>query len=337
MGHRASYAIRENGLVRMFYAHWGAMTIADWGPDGAEAFVRSNEESNKFLDNVFGEGGIVLDKDLRHATWFAWDWPQEPDVNRVYGELLAERWQQAGWTIGRVADWFALARAAGLGRSEVSAPAFAPAPARLTEIGANFREGICEAVLSVSGDEGWRDYAIDASTPAILIHGPSLLDSLGAFPSLETARPDRLRSFAAADLQSRTIRLDLSDSLEDLHGPESIPFLAEAWPGWRIDEAKGGIAAHFAFTGRSVPEHLIAAAPAAAPDRGEEECMRLIAERLAGTDDRKQFGVRAIGMVLGELSAESKVEVSRSAITPTPESGPVTSTGTPKRPKPWKN
>lgn len=72
-----------------------------------------------------------------------------------------------------------------------------------------------------------------------------------------------------------------------------------------------------------MPEHLIAGPPPAGPNRSEEECRKLIAERLAGTDERKQFGARAIGQILGELGADSKVEVSRSEITPTPEGGPV--------------
>ena len=29
MGARATYAIREAGLVRTFYAHWGAITVPE--------------------------------------------------------------------------------------------------------------------------------------------------------------------------------------------------------------------------------------------------------------------------------------------------------------------
>ena len=63
MGDRANYTVRENGQVRLYYSHWGAVTVAEdvfWGPLRTEEFIRNNKVTTDWLDDVWAQGGIVL-------------------------------------------------------------------------------------------------------------------------------------------------------------------------------------------------------------------------------------------------------------------------------------
>lgn len=58
MGDRASYAIRENGKIELFYGHWGANALlADifWSPAFREASIRRQESADAWLDDVYGD------------------------------------------------------------------------------------------------------------------------------------------------------------------------------------------------------------------------------------------------------------------------------------------
>src|SRR5262245_52637415 len=73
MGDRASYAIREEGTVELFYGQFGAVTLlADifWGPTTCEAMIRAQAPSDRWLDDVFGEAAVALCKDTRTVAFY---------------------------------------------------------------------------------------------------------------------------------------------------------------------------------------------------------------------------------------------------------------------------
>jgi hypothetical protein len=122
MGDRANYVIRENGVNEMFYSHWGALTVAEdvfWGPDKVESFIRANKPCDHWLDSVWAEGGIALNKDSRRLFYYSSEWPDEEDIRAVYEELLPKQWH--GWNVSRAYTWGDLAESVGVSRESVTA------------------------------------------------------------------------------------------------------------------------------------------------------------------------------------------------------------------------
>ena len=80
MGHRANLAILEHGLDgpehRLYYSHWRARSLGCdlfWGPEHATRFVerqRSQAEGAEWLDEVWAEGGAVIDYTEFRLLWF---------------------------------------------------------------------------------------------------------------------------------------------------------------------------------------------------------------------------------------------------------------------------
>ena len=244
MGDRANYAIRDNGAVLLHYSHWGAVTVAEdifWGPARTEEFVRQNEVSTEWLDEVWAQGGIALDKDNRHLTYYCYEWPLDEDMRKVYDSVLAETWAKSGWTVQRAQQWSDVACAVGVDRATVRAEPSSPAVIAWEELGKNLKSGSCCAIVSMRTGDGWTDRAIDFVLPGVLMNGPELLDRLPSIADLSTLRAafgnrrerdtaktpgDWIDEFCAIDSASRSMRVSLPDFEE-----QWFPFLPHDGPG----------------------------------------------------------------------------------------------------------
>lgn len=303
MGDRANYAIRENGQVELYYSHWGAVTVAEdvfWGPAKTEAFIRSNERTTEWLDDVWAQGGVALDKDNRHLTYYYCEWPDEEDLRHVYESLLEETWRASAWSVSRAQAWQALAAAVGVDPDVVTATPTGPGLIAFDQLGKNLDRSSCCAVLSVKTDEGWQDRAIDFLLPGFLMNGPALIERLSAVADLGQLRAafqrrrdddvaktlgDWIDEFCAVDVSRCTLRVSLPE-----HEEQWFPFLQDAWPGWTLQLESGGASEHFAYMGRDVLEDLLPSPKPPAPSppsRSYEECVHLIRDHLDGNEARK--------------------------------------------------
>lgn len=98
MGHRASYAIKENGAVSYYYSHWGAKRIqADFffGPEPTLELIRATRKDERLLTDVWGEGGACIDLDTKHLLVFG-SAEIEASVRNLWLEMLPFAWR--GWT-----------------------------------------------------------------------------------------------------------------------------------------------------------------------------------------------------------------------------------------------
>ena len=103
MGQRANYVIVEDDGFALYYSHWCANTLDRdffWGPEPALDFVRRQtpREPDQWLDQVWAEGGALLNPEMRHLILFGgedvnWDVP----LRRLYLKLLQSAWP--GWDI----------------------------------------------------------------------------------------------------------------------------------------------------------------------------------------------------------------------------------------------
>jgi len=102
MGQRCNLGIIENGQVTVYYDHWAA-NILDiellWGPEIARKFIEERDaKPDSWLDDVWAEGGCVIDFDSKHLLWYGGeDIIFAPDLNLIHQELLQSQW--TGWNV----------------------------------------------------------------------------------------------------------------------------------------------------------------------------------------------------------------------------------------------
>ena len=103
MGQRANLIVRRNGGWSMYYTHWRANTLdADlfWGPAYATVFIQAQTpcDPDAWLDEVWAEGGAVVDHDARVLLWFGGnDILADASMRRVHLDLMSRAWP--GWQV----------------------------------------------------------------------------------------------------------------------------------------------------------------------------------------------------------------------------------------------
>jgi hypothetical protein len=103
MGQRANLIIVEQGRHRLYYNHWCANRLdcdLFWGPDHAAEFIRLQDEvgDDKWLDDIWAEGGAVLDRDRSVLFLFGGkDVLADVPLRRLYLELVGRVWK--GWRV----------------------------------------------------------------------------------------------------------------------------------------------------------------------------------------------------------------------------------------------
>ena len=102
MGHRTNLIIIENGEKTVYYDHWIAINLDKtlfWDFQFAREYIRAQEEfKGAWLDELFAEGGAVLDIDNKYLLLFACDKIQrDVPYRRKFVELQQQIWE--GWTV----------------------------------------------------------------------------------------------------------------------------------------------------------------------------------------------------------------------------------------------
>lgn len=103
MGQRANLITVESGEYTVRYDHWCANRLDEilfWGAGYALEFFDAQEQvgDEGWLDDVWAEGGAVLDLDKKHLLWWGGeDILYELPLRRLYLKLQAKVWN--GWTI----------------------------------------------------------------------------------------------------------------------------------------------------------------------------------------------------------------------------------------------
>ncbi|HEU0031779.1 MAG TPA: hypothetical protein VFQ53_14175 [Kofleriaceae bacterium] len=227
MGQRANYVVvDERGVVELKYSHWAANTVDRdlfWGPAHALAFIGAQRDADGWLDEIWCEGGALVDIPERTLLWFGGE-----DVrfqvmrHRLYMALLARTWP--GWTVrhafeglGDLVDYLGQPR--DLVRSGREDTPWSPDTWR--EDGTRL-----QGVFTLRRRDG-RVTAHRASIPAHeLLHYPAeVLARFTGVPHLALAL-DEPTSGAHLDEAARRIDLWSPDYEQDLP--------ARVWPGWQL-------------------------------------------------------------------------------------------------------
>lgn len=247
MGHRANLVIVDSDGWRHYFAKSAANGIYQQlaaGPQVALAFVRDQEQlapGAGWLDDVWAEGGVVIDTVARRLLWYGNDVMIELPLRRMFFRLLNETWP--GWRvdwaydgIGDIAAYVGVDREAvrALDMDELTAvPAVAyeldemmlldPAQPMTDE------QGAYDLVTVYTGGEnrawvlGW---GYDTQHAWV---GPDILEQLPGpgFTSLRLA--ERPGAGMHIDVPARSIGVWTSNICPGLLQEE----LQARWPGWR--------------------------------------------------------------------------------------------------------
>ena len=113
MGQRANLVILRNAEWQLFYDHWCANRLdieLFWGPLLATSFIEQRAplpDKNDWLDEVWCEGGVILDEDAQLLTWFGGeDIEDDIPLRRVFFELMKRQWPdwQLRWAEGGIVE-----------------------------------------------------------------------------------------------------------------------------------------------------------------------------------------------------------------------------------------
>lgn len=192
MGHRANYAVKDAGSLRLFFSHWGAKTVpADvfWGPAAAEAFILRNSPCDEWLDESDAEGAIAMDRQSRRAMFFGdGDLLGHPEIDETYTKLARRVWSGHGWELIRATGLGDVVEFCGLPRPLVEMPRTKLLPFPLAKIGENWAKGRVAALIAHITPAGLTDRVLDFILSGVLLNGPACLPYIAKLPTFEELR-----------------------------------------------------------------------------------------------------------------------------------------------------
>jgi hypothetical protein len=235
MGQRANLILVHSRQHELYYTHWRANTLDRdlfWGPEHATLFARVQQPTAEWLDEVWAEGGAVIDHDARVLLLYGGeDTLHGVPLRRLYLRALARAWD--GWEIRWAHEGIAdLADYVGHPRADVLTADTHPP---IADVHVHARPSFMRLVVSLVDDRGrLRLYTPLEPIKEILRAGPRLLP-----PFARAEHHDRL-DFSGPethfpgggihiDAVGQTLDFWLASSAEEI-----AVRTAAAWPGWAV-------------------------------------------------------------------------------------------------------
>lgn len=245
MGQRANLLIVTGGAYELYYTHHRANTLDHdlfWGPEYALGFIRAQRRLNppEWLDDVWAEGGAVLDLDRRVLLWFGGeDLLFEVALRREHAKLMAHVW--AGWTVrwanGGIVD---MADYVGHPRAAVTS-AEKGGPSKALTVADALRTGDArssDTIASVRSRSGrMRAALLLMGCQEILSLGEIIVGAAEVAPGwtteLATDWSDDRRQLGGfhVDVPARTVDFWSADTLGE---SEVQRWVRDQWPGWSV-------------------------------------------------------------------------------------------------------
>ncbi len=220
-----------------------------FGPGPALEWCRSARETGGLLEEVWAEGGALLDLDARRLTFFQRHIPYHPELRRFLLPLMQTNWP--GWEL-RWANRGVVELAELLGQ-DVSIQLSATEnwwyePPKME----NPPEFI-QTLLTLREPGGVRDLGFWDSLTNLLAMGPCLFDSIEDWPLADVTSRESLEE-TLIDIEEgayldRVERRMSAWSLCGSHERHQDIFRSR-WPGWTIDFHHEGLPGQFARSSR---------------------------------------------------------------------------------------
>ena len=260
MGHRCSFAIKDRGNVELFYGHWSALQLPDqlfWGPKFVERYIRGHEKVDWWLDDVWAEGCVGLDKDQKLILVYEGASDLSEAESDYFFELMGALWKSWGWEVRRVSKMEDIAVHMGYPAEEVLWVPEAEEPCELQNITNSWgQDDQIYTLISTAGtDFGTSEFSLN-----LLANGPRLLDYIQNLPSLDKVL--EVSSQVDPAWIDAYIFIEPSNKSMVIHTPNMffarhLKHIQRAWPQWRVDIALAGAAEHFQMVGSEMPNLLM--------------------------------------------------------------------------------
>lgn len=246
MGQRANLIVRATEGDELYYSHWRANTLDSdlfWGPEAATAFARAQrsvDEGAEWLDEIWAEGGAVIDHVERVVLWFGGeDVAYDVPLRRVHLALMSECWP--GWEV-RWAHEHITQLAAHVGRSwhdlltAEREPVEGDFPDEPFPVPGEHDGdlGLMSAVSTRAADGTWKVLGVAGVADSLALVGPAVAAKLAATPApaaFDYARHARALPTGCLHLDLATRRFELWVALPH---PDFERRLRDAWPGWEV-------------------------------------------------------------------------------------------------------
>ena len=227
MGQRCNLITVEGGFTTVYYDHWVASELDAmlfWGPEDALAFIRQRDPTeHPLLDQVWGEGGAVVNLDAKRLTWFGGeDIKYDIILKRLHEQLMARNW--AGWQI----DWCVegvgtLADVAGLSREGLMMST--PDEPFLYEDG-EFRDD-SSTLLTMRRGGVFTSTRLHGDVDALALQNANDTAALIDDDPVPLAQQD-LEAGVHIDLDSKRV------GFWTAHCADSLDAIFANWPGWHL-------------------------------------------------------------------------------------------------------
>ncbi len=237
MGQRANLILVQNKQYDLFYSHWAANTLPQdlfWGPDFAMAFIKIQRrvDESGWLDDIWAEGGAVVDQDTRQLLLFGGeDIRFDVPLRRVYIELLGKVWKdwRVQWAHEGIAD---LADYVGYPRDRVISKK--PEPDWKCNLSPPEKQSWTDIIGSVASPSGLRLFPLAGNVRSYLSRGWQLAEAAEnrvGLVEFDFAKEN-------GDFPTGGFHLDLARKELEFWAATSQPSfvgrLTELWPGWRL-------------------------------------------------------------------------------------------------------
>ena len=101
MGHRANLLLVNDSDYQLYYCHWCAQSLPAalfWGPEYAVRYVEQQRAIDEWLDNVWAEGGALIDRHRKQLLLYGGeDIQSDIPLRNLYLDLLRLMWD--GWVV----------------------------------------------------------------------------------------------------------------------------------------------------------------------------------------------------------------------------------------------
>lgn len=321
MGQRCNLFVLQDGVVDVHYDHWAANRLDRelfWGPDLAMEFVRGSDpviegarvgeiSGEALLDEVWAEGGALIDPGARRLVWFGGeDILHDLHEHLVHLDLMRRAWR--GWRVQWAAEGMTtFARALRIPECHVITRGI-EGVGRLAMPSTEDGE-ILDPLLATAEAPGGTIGAMLSGECEGLAHHPATPEALIALIGASPHAP-----FALAEPVSG-IHLDVSGRVLECWSlreqPRLSSFLADRWIGWTTT-----------LWGNDPSEHARRRPDLPWPTVTDADRLRLLdrLERATRREPHDPVG-EALGLASAMRASGNRVEVNPAILEGRPSSG----------------
>lgn len=305
MGNRANIVLVDHDGWQLRYAHWAGCRMLDAllaGPEMAVRYIRGQQTSDFWTDELWADGGLLLDLTERRLLFFGEELMATMNERRAMFEVLVLLWPgyTISWAYGATAEIAAYVGAQASLRDMPSEPelTLAEDTGRLHHL-----VTVIDRIGRVRAWPLWW-----GSSAAWL--GPDLLDSLPGpgEPALQLGVIPE--SGVYVNVPNKTLGVWMTRPV-----PGLLRWLPQLWPGWRTEFWEDRFEEHLRRCGGQIT------APMVDIDSGVAEAQSWLRKRVFQSDADSPAGRIAH---LAELLADADL--------PTPEISPAAVVGGGARP-----